>query len=318
MNAQDNHKPIPRSVLIFGAGNHIGMPLLRYLQQAAPQVKLRLVSSRPEGCDALRQRFPQAEVVSASYFDPASLEQAVRGMEGVFINTPGGMDERPAMTHLVAALQKAGTAVHILRTLGMQPEANPHRVPASIRAAGLGLPVQHPIAKQILDESGLPVTYLNLGATFMDNFFWMKAGLVRQRKLIWHNRLIPFNDPRDVGEVAARLLLSDNHRHIGQFHTLNNGHDLLRFSDVARLMTEVFGEEITYDGSKETFFEAYAHLGDLRTVLWDFFEYERENEVVWAPNDFMARTLGRQPVTVRQWLEEHAAALLAPMPAPAR
>lgn len=314
MQDQANLKPIPRSVLVFGAANHIGTPLARHLQQAAPQIKLRLVSNRPEGRETLRRNFPEAEVVSADYFDPASLEQAVQGMDGIFVNTPGGTDEQPAMTNLVAAIKEAGTAVHILRTLGLQPEANPRRIPEAVRKAFLGLPVQHPIAKRILDESDLPVTYLNLGATFMDNFFWMKAGLVRERKLIWHNRLIPFIDPRDIGEVAARLLLSDNHRHIGQFHTLNNGHDLLRFSDVAELMGEVLGEQITYDGSREAFFEAYAHMGDLRQLLWDFFEYERTNEVVWAPNNFVERTLARKPVTVRQWLEEHAAALLVPVP----
>ena len=215
------------------------------------------------------------------------------------------------MTNLVAAVKEADTAVHILRGLGLQPEANPRRIPKSVRDAGLGLPIQHPVAKQILDESGLPVTYLNFGATFMDNFFWMKKGLVDERKLIWHNRLIPFIDPRDIGEVAGRLFLSDNHRHIGQFHTLNNGHDLMRFSDVAEVMSDVFGEKITHDGSKEAFFDAYAHLGDVRQVLWDFFEYERANEVVWARNDFVERTLGRQPVTVRAWLQEHAEALLA-------
>jgi uncharacterized protein YbjT (DUF2867 family) len=259
----------------------------------------------------LRRTFPEAEVVSADWFDPASLKPAVQDMEGIFINTPGGTDEQPAMTNLVTAIKEAGTAVHILRTLGLQPEANQRRIPEAVRKAFLGLPVQHPIAKRILDESDLPVSYLNLGATFMDNFFWMRAGLIQERKLIWHNRLISFIDPRDIGEVAARLLLSDNHRHIGQFHTLNNGHDLLRFSDVAELMSEVFGERITHDGSREAFFHAYAHMGDLRNLLWDFFEYERANEVVWAPNNFVERTLGRKPITVRQWLEEHAAALLA-------
>lgn len=314
MQAPENLKPIPRSVLVFGAANHLGTPLAHYLQQHAPQIRLRLVSTRPEGRETLRRHFPDAEVISANWFDPASLKPAVQGMEGIFINTPGGTDEQPAMTNLVAAIKEAGTAIHILRTLGLQPEASPRRIPEAVRQAFLGLPVQHPIAKRILDESDLPVTYLNLGATFMDNFFWMKAALVQQRKLIWHNRLIAFIDPREVGEAAARLLLCDNHRHIGQFHTLNNGHDLLRFSDVAQLMSEVFGETITYDGSKAAFFDAYAPMGELRQLLWDFFEYERANEVVWAPNNFLERTLGRKPITVRQWLEEHAAALLAAMP----
>jgi hypothetical protein len=111
--------------------------------------------------------------------------------------------------------------------------------------------------------------------------------------------------------VAGRLFLSDNHRHIGQFHTVNNGHDLMRFSDVAELMSEVFGEKITHDGSKEGFLDAYSQrFGPGCAHLWEFFEYERENEVVWARNDFAERTLGRKPLTVREWLREHAQILL--------
>jgi uncharacterized protein YbjT (DUF2867 family) len=320
MSTQDNHKPVPRSILIFGAAAHIGRPLAQVLQREASQIILRLVSSSPTRLAGLRRDFPNADVVCANYLEPETLERAVEGMEGIFVITPGGTPEEPAMTNLVNAIKSAGSPIHILRCLGMQPESNLRRIPQSIlESPALGLPVQHPIAKRILDESGLPVTYLNFGATFMDNFFWMKEGLRKKKKLIWHNRLIPFIDPRDIADVAARLLLSDNHRHIGQFHTLNNGHDLMRFEDVARLMTETFGEAIAYDGSREAFFEAYAHLGPLRDTLWDFFEYERANEVVWARNDFVERTLGRKPTTLRDWLLEHRHLLLsedAPTTAP--
>lgn len=314
MSTSANRKPIPRSILIFGAAGHIGRPLVRFLRREAPQIRLRLVSTNAERADTLRRdcEFPGTEVVSANYFDLPSLEVAVEGMEGIFVITPSATEERPAMTNLVTAVRKAGAAVHILRCLGLQPEASPRRIPDSLRQPpALGLPIQHPIAKQILDESDLPVTFLNFGATFMDNLFWMKEGLRRERKLIWHERLIPFIDPRDIAEVAGRLFLSDNHRHIGQFHTLNNGHDLMRYSDVAALMTEVLGENIVHDGSKEAFFNAYAHMGDRRERLWSFFEYEKANEVVWARNDFVERTIGRKPITLGEWLREHGEQLLA-------
>ncbi|MFC8360070.1 NmrA family NAD(P)-binding protein [Streptomyces griseorubiginosus] len=304
-----NHKSIPRSILIFGAANHIGAPLAKFLHREAPQIQLRLASSSPERVATLESDFPYAEVVHADYFDLPSLESAVRGMEGVFVNAPGGMEEVGAMTNLVSALKKAGTAVHILRTLGLQPEANQRRLPAGLREGRNGL-TQHSLVKQMFDESDLPVTYLNIGATFMDNFFWMKDGLRRERKLIWHDRLIPFIDPRDIAEVAGRLFLSDNHRHIGQFHTLNNGHDLMRFSEVAELMSEVFGEKITHDGTKDSFLNEYGSKIGFSAWLWEFLEYEGANEVVWARNDFVERTLGRKPRTVRQWLQEHEKLLL--------
>ncbi|RAR07328.1 NmrA family protein [Stemphylium lycopersici] len=83
------------------------------------------------------------------------------------------------------------------------------------------------------------------------------------------------------------------------------------YSNVARLMSEVWGEAVTYESSKEAFFEEYSDMGDMgRNYLWDFFEYEGENEVVWARNDFVERTLGRKPVSVRDWLVEHREVML--------
>ena len=186
-------KRIPGTILVFGAADHIGGPLARFLHREAPHVQLRLATSNSGKYEALRREHPYAQVVIASYFELLSLEKAVDGMEGVFVLTRSGTDETDAMMNLVAFLKNAKKAVHVLRLLGLQPEANRRRIPQSLRNHGLGLPIQHPIAKQILDESDLPVTYLNIGATFMDNFFWMKDGLRRQRKLIWPERLIPYH-----------------------------------------------------------------------------------------------------------------------------
>lgn len=306
-----DRKRIPNTILIFGAARHIGGPLAHFLHREAPQVTLRLATSNPGNYEVLRREFPYAQIITASYFDPPSLEKAVEGMEGIFVLTSSGINETEAMTNLVVSLKNAKRTVHVLRLLGLQPEANPRRIPQSLRDHGLGLPVQHPIAKAILDESDLPVTYLNIGATFMDNFFWMKEGLRRARKLVWPERLIPYIDPREIAEVAGRLFLSENHRHIGQFHTLNNGQDLLRFSEVANLMSQVFQEKIVHDGQRESFFREYANLGAVRLkYLWDFFQYEQENEVVWARNDFVERVLGRKPRTLRAWLEEHGQLLM--------
>lgn len=309
-----NRKPVPKRVLIFGAGGHIGGPMAEVMTRDAPATTLRLVTHDPDKVEGLQARFPAAEVVVADYADRASLDRAVAGMEGIFVICPGRTDEQEAMGNLIAAIKADGTATHIIRQVGLQPEASTRRIPQSLNFPGSrALPVQHAIVKQMLDESDLPVTYLNCGATFMDNFIisGMAEHLRERRKLIWPERLIPWIDTREVGEAAARIMLSDNQRHIGQFHTLNNGHDLLRFSDVANLMSDVFGVPIAHEASREAFLAAYQHkMGPFAASLWDFFMYEQDNEVVWACNDFMERTLGRKPRTLREWLVEHRAQLM--------
>ncbi|KAF6796377.1 hypothetical protein CSOJ01_13226 [Colletotrichum sojae] len=302
-------KPIPKSILIFGASSHIGRPLTTYLLNASPTTKLRLVTSNPDKLTSLKSSFPSAEVISANYDNPESLSLAVADMQAVFVVTPGGFIEKPGMTNLVASLRQASTVTHVVRLLGIFPELPPHRVPSTLPPGSL--PVEHPIAKKILDESGLPVTYLNCGATFMDNLLLQIKSAHATGTLIWPEHRVPFIDPRDVALVAGHILLSPNAKHIGAFHTLNNNQDRITFSELAEILSEVLGRKIGHDGSWETFSDFYTPVMGPKLVkkMWDFFKFEEANEETWALNEFVERTLGRRPTSVREWILEHKEAL---------
>jgi uncharacterized protein YbjT (DUF2867 family) len=305
-------KPALKSIAIFGASGHIGGPMARYIRFTAPEVQLRLISSNPDKAEQLRADFPDTEVVVANYNDPASLETALASIEGLMVLTTQPMDERQAMTNLVNAVRQCGTLRHMIRVVGMFPDFNPRRIPQSLKDFGMGLEIQHPIARQVLEEAGMPVTFLNVGASYMDNFLRMIPGLQENATVVWPNREVPYLDPRELGEVAARLLLSDDARHIGQFYTLNNGEPGITTEQVAALMSEVFQRPIAYDGSREGFMNFFAPLLEAGVVpaalpayLWDFFQFEGDNAPAWVANQFVERTLGRKPTTVRAWLQEH-------------
>ncbi|KAH8623559.1 NAD(P)-binding protein [Alternaria alternata] len=303
-------KPTLSRILIFGASGHIGKPLTTYLTQRDPHVRLRLVTSALEKVQGLQKDFPLAEVVVANFFDLPSLERATSDVQGVFLITPSATDEQLAMTNIVTAFKKSNSVIHIIRLLGMFPEFNRHRIPTALQG-GRSLPVQHPIAKAILDESGLPVTYINSGASFMDNFFLQIKSVQAEGKLIWPEHRVPFIDPRDIAEVAGQLLLSHDAKHIGQFHTMNNGADWLEFHEIAVILGDVLGGHIPYDDSEESFVRFYEPiLGPFAVKsMWHFFKFEQANEVCWALNNFVERTIGRKPKTVREWLVEHREAL---------
>ncbi|KAJ0295344.1 hypothetical protein COL516b_012660 [Colletotrichum fioriniae] len=104
-------KPIPKSILIFGAAGHIGSPLAEFLTREAPSIKMRLATSSPGKKVLLQDAFPNAEVVEANYSDVTSLSAALIDIEGVFVITPGGLLEEKAMTNLVIALKQAKNIV---------------------------------------------------------------------------------------------------------------------------------------------------------------------------------------------------------------
>lgn len=167
----DFKKKIPESIGIFGASGHVGNPMARWLRYNASGIKLRLITSSEVSAAMLQKEFPDSEVAIGNYFDSASLEAAVAGLEGLYVVTPSGTDETVAMTNVVNAVKaSAGGMIHIVRSLSCYAAPILPKVPEMFNKLGFGLEVQHPIAARILAESGLPVTFLNLGASFMDNF----------------------------------------------------------------------------------------------------------------------------------------------------
>lgn len=307
-----NRKRVPNSIGIFGASGHIGGPMAKWLRYHAPQVRLRLITSDAKKADQLRATFPDCEVAIGNYFDLPSLTDAVAGMEGLFVITTTFTPEEAAMANLIAAIRRSNTLVHLIRLVGEIPCANLRRVPEALVKFGLGLELQHPIARKVLDESDLPVTYFNIGASFMDNFLKPTFYSRERHTLVWPDRPVPYIDPQDIAEAAARILLSDDHRHLYQFHTLNNGLDNLRMSEVVGMMSDVLQCKVGYDSSKEGFLDILepAVKGgyvppELPDYLWNYIAYEEENFVAWALNDFLERTLGRKPNTMRAWLQEH-------------
>ncbi len=299
-------------VAIIGASGHIGGPMADYLRFYAPEIKLRLISSRPDAVAELQAAYPNDEVVKADYRNAASIDAAFDGVDGAYFSvTQNEVSEEEAMTNVVNAVGKSGTMKHMVRVVGMQPDTNNERIPKYFYDYGKGIEVQHQIARRILDEAHMPVTYLNSGASFMDNYLRM-AFFIQEGTIPWPDRLVPYIDPREIGVAAARLLMSDDSRHIHQFYTINNGEDAMTTDEVAALFQEVLLRPIVADTSKEAFMKFLQPVADAGLVdaefpsyLWNHFQYERANAPVWVPNKFLERILGRKPNTLRSWIMEH-------------
>ena len=224
------------------------------------------------------------------------------------------------MSNVAAAARDAGSLKHLVRLIGDPPGLDrEEHVAKVLRDFEGGTAVQHLRARKVLDDSGLPVTYLNIAAWFMDDFatFMLPPILTKRKICMPYDRWMNFIDCRDIGRAAAQLLLSGNDDHHHKTYNLDNGVDLMRFSDIAPLMSEVFGVEISYDDSPQAFVE---ELGDIFRVYMgrddapDYYlaycEWERSNETLARKTDIMTTMLGLSPRTFRQWLDDHRYAFL--------
>ncbi|EXL68027.1 hypothetical protein FOPG_15895 [Fusarium oxysporum f. sp. conglutinans race 2 54008] len=284
-------KPTPKNILILGAAGHIGQPLAEYVTREGPDIPTFACRQKHRKAENTAEQVSRGRVLAADYEDLSSLAAVVKGIEGVFVISSSGMSESVAMTNLTTVLKQDGSAAQIIGLLGIFPESNPYR--------------------RILDESGLPVTYINFGASFIDNLWLQIQPVLLNKTFIWPEHRVPFLDPQDIAEVAGCLFLSDNAKHIGVFHTMNNGYNWLTYEEVAGILDDELGEKIAFDASYEGFVEFWGpRMGKEAERLWYFFKFEHANEEQWALNNFVEPTLGRKPTTVRGWIVEHKDALV--------
>jgi uncharacterized protein YbjT (DUF2867 family) len=313
-------KPALSRIAIFGANGHIGIPMARFIRERSPETQLRLLVRVEDHRAALAAQFPGVEVVVANYYDLPSLEAALDGVNGLFVVTPNFLDEERAMTNLVHAARTNPGLLHIVRLLADPPGMTMDRIPDALKRFGAGTAIQHLRAKPILERSGLPFTYINIAAYFMQNFATgLFNGPIRAKRVLAmpRNRRMAYIDTGDIGACAAAILLSRNQRHIGQTYHLNNGHDILWFDEVAGLMSAALGEPIAYDPSEAHFIEMcgpgivqYFGRPDAIDYALHYMQFEQDVETIWTRSDIVEYLTGRPATRLADWLRANRDAIL--------
>lgn len=280
---------VPPFLRNFGGGSAVKFLARNLLRLADAEVSKKVIrmadrqESRLDGTTGLLHKFGDLE--------------AVQHTRNTITST---VDKIPMFTHVMSAVDESGMSFE--------------DVIEALRGFGDGTAVQHLYAKEVLSKSGLPITYVNIASYFMQNFETrlFRHGLEHDRTLYCpRNRRMGFLDTEDMGACAAAILLSDNHRHIGQTYHLDNGSDVMWFDEVAELMAEVWGVDIAFDGSDEGFTEMIIASGQKFFALpmiqkygLGYFQFEQDNETIWRKTDIVEYLTGRKAKTLTQWLKE--------------
>ena len=292
--------------LIPSATGNVAGACAAYLTAHAPSARLRLASHREEGCEALRERFPGAEVVRADFGDPASLAAACDGCDGVFMNVPDMMPEPDATGAMLAALTERVRPGALLIRFGAYPtDRTIDQLTPATRDSGIGA-AKHVRARALLEASGAYYVLLNAPCWFMTNLLWLAARGVKERDEL----VIPcqmrtgFIDPRDIGAAAGRIMLDPALQVSGTEHQIN-GPEELDFNQVADAIGSVLGRRITHNEDLEVF---RGYFGDATDMIASYFRYSPEDYTSTPITDQLATLLDRPPVDLHHWLQEHRAA----------
>ncbi len=289
-------------ILILGATGTIGHQLAEEIVQGVPQIQLRLTSRRNDGVTQLEREFPDAEICKTDFLDPASLEPAIRGVDKIMVVNPDAIDENRACTNLVEAIGTAGGVTHVLRLLTYPPGLTPADIKPEARAIPIGFN-QGIAAREMLDSSDIPLTYVNVISSFMTNLLW-SAELIRTRQkfVMPCPQVQTWIHPADIAHVCAGILVDNPASHIGKTYELS-GVELISYDDIAAMLTRELGISIEYSDDEALLREMFGEDYDLSMK---YFECERDYYAAVRATNAVEQFTGRQPYSMRKWIRDNA------------
>ncbi|MFK4103810.1 NAD(P)H-binding protein [Streptomyces sp. NPDC019531] len=217
-------------ILVTGATGHVGGELVRRLAAAGEPV--RAMTRRPA-----EARLPAgAQAVYGDAADPASLDAAFAGADGVFLMSAQAVGTAPEPTHdlaLAAAAARAGVRrVVKLSTLDGGTGSDPIARWQTTAEAAVTDPAR-----------GFVWTLLRPGRFMSNALRWtgqLRAG--DEVAIPFADRPAASVDPADLAEIAALALLSTE-QHAGVVHELSGPQSLTPTQELA-VLGEILGRDL--------------------------------------------------------------------------
>ncbi len=181
------------------------------------------------------KRLPGVELVEINFERPESLAVAFTGVNTAFLITPFTADQVEMAQKLTDAAQAAGVR-HVVRLSASGAEVEP----------GIQLGQWHRQAEDYLKSSGLNYTLLRPGS-FMQNFVHQYAPSIKAENAFYlpmGNGRVSYIDVRDIGDVAAQILLHPD-EHTQMAYTLT-GPQALSGYEIAEVFSSATGRPIEY------------------------------------------------------------------------
>ncbi|MXV17254.1 SDR family oxidoreductase [Hufsiella ginkgonis] len=278
-------------ILVTGASGHLGSAVIDFLLQKVPASQLAVLVRSEEKGTAFKEK--GITVRTGDYLDKDSLVTAFNGVEKLLFISSSALNGRKAQhLNVVSAAQQAG--VKFIAYTGV----------ATTKTSGSAFQWfldDHFDTDQAIRESGITYALLHhtLYADFLPVFTGPKAADTGIR-LPAGNGAVPFAARTDMAEAAANVITGAAHEN----KEYNIGLPVsYSFAEVAKLLSEVSGKEVSYTDIPADAFKAFLesiHLPEEAiAVSVGFIAAIKANELD-TPSGDLRQLLGREPKSLKE------------------
>lgn len=234
------------------------------------------------------------DLVVGDIADAETVRRALDGVDIAFLTLPNGRHQQAQETQFTDIAVAAGLR-HLVKMSSM--EAVPH--------AKTPIPRGHWAVEEHIRASGLAWTMIKPNF-FMQNLLTSAPMIRTQRRfsLPMGNGTTCMADVRDIAAVCVEVLTGNGHARKSYEIT---GPEVLTFHDVAKRFSEVLGEKVEYvPMPMEQFRERMKnvlepwHLDAVCELFREIAEIGLDHTT-----DTFRQLMGREPISLRQFIEDH-------------
>lgn len=280
--------------LITGASGEIGSRVVKQFLERG--IRPRVLSRDAQKARSLFGE--RVDVYAGDLGVRASLEPSFQGTNAIFLVNVG--PQIPERDKAAARLAKDLGVRKIVKLSSLDVEH------------GLAIGAWHEKGEAAIRDAGIPFTFIR-PTGFMSNLLaWAHAirteGVVRSSTADGRR---PFIHSEDIASVCVAALMKDEYT--GKVLPIT-GPEALTFGEATEIIAQAIGKPLSYRAiSDEEAREKYSKISgspeetEAHVALWRAIREGR----LGATTDCVERTLGRKPLTLRQWVTENVISFLA-------
>lgn len=280
-------------ILITGATGHLGTATIDRLQ--ANTSADHIVAFARDINKAISLIEKGIDVRIGNFDDTESLDNALQGIDKVLLISGWEKNRLQQHKNVVDAAKRNG-AKHIIYTGLALKDVTVSALRSTMEA--------HFQTEEYIKESGLVYTILRNGI-YTDIIPMFTGDKVIETKIYLPagDGKAPFVLRKDLGEAAANVLLQNGHEN-KTYHL--TGRDLYSFGEIARILSEISEQTVTYTDVDEKEYPGILKLrgvSEIGILISTGTSADIKNRLYEIESDDLAKLLGRKPTEVKNTLK---------------